>query len=161
MSTYLVALIISDFVSVKDAGKIHGVWARRNAIEDGKYALSVMTPLVNFYEMAVNISYQLPKLDMVALPDFVSGAMENWGLLTYKERNLLYDHDLSTTASKQSIVNVISHEIAHQWFGNLVSPKWWKYIWLNEGFARYFQYFGTEHVSILICRNYVVNIRQY
>ncbi|XP_050580172.1 putative aminopeptidase-2 isoform X1 [Bombus affinis] len=148
MSTYLVALIISDFVSVKDAGKIHGVWARRNAIEDGKYALSVMTPLVNFYESVVNISYQLPKLDMVALPDFVSGAMENWGLLTYKERNILYDHDLSTTASKQSIVNVISHEISHQWFGNLVSPKWWKYIWLNEGFARYFEYFGTEHIKL-------------
>ncbi|CAL7935733.1 unnamed protein product [Xylocopa violacea] len=145
MSTYLVVLVVSDFIRVNEDN--YSVWARKNAINNGKYALSVMKPLVNFYEQALNISYQLPKLDMVALPDFVSGAMENWGLLTYKERNVLYDSALSTTASKQSIINVISHEITHQWFGNLVSPQWWKYLWLNEGFARYFQYFGTKSIE--------------
>ncbi|XP_076764228.1 putative aminopeptidase-2 [Xylocopa sonorina] len=145
MSTYLVVLVVSDFIRVNE--DTYSVWARKNAINDGKYALSVMKPLVNFYEKTLNIPYQLPKLDMVALPDFVSGAMENWGLLTYKERNVLYDSALSTTASKQSIINVISHEITHQWFGNLVSPRWWKYLWLNEGFARYFQYFGTDSIE--------------
>ena len=145
MSTYLVALVISDFTSVKNGS--YEVWARQNAVENGKYALSLMKPLVSYYEGILHIPYQLPKLDMVALPDFVSGAMENWGLLTYKERNLLFDRELSTAASKQSIANVIAHEIAHQWFGNLVSPKWWKYLWLNEGFARYFQYFAIHPVS--------------
>lgn len=150
MSTYLIALVISDFTSVKDGVEKYEVWARQNAVENGKFALSLMKPLVGYYEGILHISYHLRKLDMVALPDFVSGAMENWGLLTYKERNLLFDSQLSTTASKQSIANVIAHEIAHQWFGNLVSPKWWKYLWLNEGFARYFQYFAIHHVSTCI-----------
>lgn len=144
MSTYLVALVISDFASVEDDVKSYKVWARQNAVRKGEYALSLMKPLVSYYEGMLYIPYHLSKLDMVALPDFVSGAMENWGMLTYKERNLLFDRELSTTASKQSIANVIAHEIAHQWFGNLVSPKWWKYLWLNEGFARYFQYFAIH-----------------
>ncbi|XP_017892658.2 putative aminopeptidase-2 [Ceratina calcarata] len=148
MSSYLVVLVVSEFEkqSENSPNEIYGVWARANAIENAKYALSVMKPLVNFYENITGIKYQLPKLDMVALPDFVSGAMENWGLLTYKERNVLFNSGLSTTASEQSIINVISHEIAHQWFGDLVSPLWWKYLWLNEGFARYFQYFGTDSI---------------
>ncbi|XP_076292003.1 uncharacterized protein LOC143214621 isoform X2 [Lasioglossum baleicum] len=143
MSTYLVVLIVSDFEGVTSYER-YTVWARSNAIEQTYYALSVMQPIVQFYENTLNIPYQFDKLDMVALPDFVSGAMENWGLLTYKERNLLYLDSESTLPTKQSITNVISHEIAHQWFGNMVSPLWWKYTWLNEGFARFFQYFGTE-----------------
>lgn len=148
MSTYLVALVISDFASLKSATEVYGVWARPNAIDTGSYALSVMEGLVKFYEDTLHFKYPLQKLDMVALPDFVSGAMENWGLLTYKEKNLLFNSSLSTSASQQSILNVISHEISHQWFGNLVSPLWWKYLWLNEGFARFFQYFGSAKVSI-------------
>lgn len=145
MSTYLVVLVVSDFEGVTNYER-YTVWARSNAINQTHYALSVMQPIVQFYENSLNIPYQLDKLDMTALPDFVSGAMENWGLLTYKERNLLYLEGESTLPTKQSITNVISHEIAHQWFGNMVSPDWWKYTWLNEGFARYFQYFGTEAV---------------
>ncbi|XP_017792513.1 PREDICTED: uncharacterized protein LOC108574433 [Habropoda laboriosa] len=147
MPTYLVALVVSDFVSVKSKDEMYGVWARRDAINQAEIALSVMKPLVDIFNRNFGIPYQLPKLDMVALPDFVSGAMENWGLLTYKERNVLFDEELSTTASKQSIINVISHEISHQWFGNLVTPRWWKYIWLNEGFARYFQYFASDELD--------------
>nr|XP_033335060.1 uncharacterized protein LOC117225525 [Megalopta genalis] len=147
MSTYLVVLVVSDFEGVTSYER-YTVWARSNAVHQAHYALSVMQPLVKFYENNLNISYQLPKLEMVALPDFVSGAMENWGVLTYKERNLLYLDRNSTLPSKQAITNVISHEIAHQWFGNMVSPAWWKYTWLNEGFARYFQYLGTATVMI-------------
>lgn len=149
MSTYLVAIIVSDFESLQQYG-IYGVWARPDAIPQTKHALSAMGPLLQFYEKALQLPYQLRKLDMVALPDFASGAMENWGLLTYKERNLLYHSYHTTTAQKQSITNVIAHEIAHQWFGNLVSPEWWKYLWLNEAFARYFQYFATTNVSTAI-----------
>ncbi|XP_076648371.1 putative aminopeptidase-2 isoform X2 [Halictus rubicundus] len=145
MSTYLVVLIVSDFEGVTSYER-YTVWARPNAINQTHYALSVMQPIVQYYEKSLNIPYQLDKLDMTALPDFVSGAMENWGVLTYKERNLLYLDGESTLPTKQSITNVISHEIAHQWFGNMVSPAWWNYTWLNEGFARYFQYFGTESV---------------
>ncbi|XP_054001864.1 putative aminopeptidase-2 [Hylaeus anthracinus] len=141
MSTYLVALVVSDFD--RTASEMNAVWSRPNAVLQAQFAVSVMSPLVTYYDNLLEIPYQLPKLDMVALPDFASGAMENWGLLTYKERNVLYDAEESTASTKQSIANVISHEITHQWFGNLVSPLWWTYTWLNEGFARYFQYFGT------------------
>ncbi|KZC13131.1 Aminopeptidase N, partial [Dufourea novaeangliae] len=145
MSTYLVVLVVSDFFGITDSG-IYGVWARPNARSQMEYGLSIMKPLVQFYENTLNDPYQLKKLDMVALPDFVAGAMENWGLLTYKERNLLYSPEESTTATQQSITTVVSHEIAHQWFGNMVSPAWWKYVWLNEGFARYFETFATASV---------------
>lgn len=154
MSTYLVALVVSDFDSLVDEPNNCATWARPNAIKQAEYALSVMAPLLKFYEKAVDQPYQLTKLDMVALPDFASGAMENWGLITYKESNMLYDQNDSPITTKQSIANVISHEISHQWFGNQVSPRWWKFTWLSEGFARYFQYHGTANVSLSICINF-------
>ncbi|XP_011643165.1 putative aminopeptidase-2 [Pogonomyrmex barbatus] len=144
MSTYLVAVIVSDFAckTVKTDNPELSVCARPNAISQTEYASSVMHPLVEFFETTYNQSYQLPKLSMAALPDFGSGAMENWGLLTYREASMLYDENHSPITNKQSIRNVIAHEISHQWFGNLVSPLWWSYLWLNEGFARYFEYFA-------------------
>lgn len=148
MSTYLVAIVVSDFkyTSREVNGIEYRVFARPDAINQTKYALSTMDIFVQFFEEKFKQEYQIPKLDMVALPDFPSGAMENWGLLTYKETNLLYDEDHSSLVNKRTIRNVIAHEIAHQWFGNLVSPLWWKYLWLNEGFARYFQYHAPEEV---------------
>ncbi|XP_012230687.2 putative aminopeptidase-2 [Linepithema humile] len=143
MSTYLVAVIISDFKSLilnpRTTDEI-GVLARPDAIRYTEYALSLISPIVTFFEDTFQLKYQLPKLYMVALPDFPSGAGENWGLLTYRESYLLYDEIHSSITSKQNTRNVIAHEISHQWFGNLVTPLWWKYLWLNEGFARYFEY---------------------
>ncbi|XP_012252261.2 uncharacterized protein LOC105683883 [Athalia rosae] len=147
MSTYLVAVIVSDFANLTNEEAAFGVYARPNAISQAAYALSIGPPLVANLEGLLDYEYQLPKLDMVALPDFVSGAMENWGLLTYKETRMLVDETHTSTADKQVIGNVISHEITHQWFGNLVSPEWWKYVWLNEGFARYYQYQGNANVE--------------
>ncbi|XP_032687648.1 putative aminopeptidase-2 [Odontomachus brunneus] len=146
MSTYLVALVVSNFKSTKKVEDKFAVYARPNAIDQAEYALSVISPLVKFFEKNLNQNYQINKLDMVALPDFEMGAMENWGLLTYREARLLYHKDHSSITSKQAIRNVIAHEIAHQWFGNLVSPSWWKYVWLSEGFGRYFQYHATAIV---------------
>jgi aminopeptidase N len=148
MSTYLVAVVISDFKTKPTAvdETLLAVYARPNAIDQTDYALSVMSQLVVFFENTYKQKYQLSQLLMVALPDFSTSAMENWGLLTYRETSMLYDEDHSPTTNKQTIANVIAHEISHQWFGNLVSPLWWKYLWLNEGFAKYFEYHATIHV---------------
>lgn len=150
MSTYLVAVVVSDFTSKSD-GK-YSVYANPLVAHQLDYSLKKISPVVKFFEEKLKIKYELPKLDMVALPDFASGAMENWGLLTYRETGMLYDKSMSTLNNMQAIRNVIAHELTHQWFGDLVSPKWWNYVWLSEGFARYFQYFANTEV-----RNDLIN----
>ncbi|XP_005989844.1 aminopeptidase N [Latimeria chalumnae] len=151
MSTYLLAFIVSEFDKEETQQgnvQIH-IWARRKAIEEGQgaYALNVTGPILDHFEDYYRAPYPLPKSDQIALPDFSAGAMENWGLITYRETALLYDPKVSSASNKERVVMVIAHELAHQWFGNLVTLRWWNDLWLNEGFASYVQYLGADHVE--------------
>lgn len=153
MSTYLLAYIVSQFTSVQpenpsDAIQIR-IWARPSAIKagHGDYALNVTGPILNFFAQHYATPYPLPKSDQIALPDFNAGAMENWGLVTYRENALLFDPQDSSIGNKERVVTVIAHELAHQWFGNLVTVSWWNDLWLNEGFASYVEYLGADYAE--------------
>ncbi|XP_019622953.1 PREDICTED: aminopeptidase Ey-like isoform X2 [Branchiostoma belcheri] len=154
MSSYLVAFVISNFTYRENVTGLHGnitlkVWARPDAVANGEvdYAIAVASKVLTYYEEYFGIPFPLPKLDMAAIPDFPFGAMENWGLITYRETALLYDPAVSTEANKQRVAVVVAHELGHQWFGNLVTPAWWEDLWLKEGFASTAEYPGVDFVE--------------
>uniref|UniRef100_A0A4W5MPT6 Aminopeptidase n=1 Tax=Hucho hucho TaxID=62062 RepID=A0A4W5MPT6_9TELE len=154
MSTYLLALIVL-FTSVRVVMGINllsaqiRIWARRKAISEGHgaYALNLTGPILSFFEVYYNTTYPLSKSDQIALPDFYFGAMENWGLVTYRETNLFYDPLTSSNGNKERTATIIAHELAHMWFGNLVTLRWWNEVWLNEGFASYVSYLGADYAE--------------
>ncbi|PWU85270.1 putative aminopeptidase [Trypanosoma cruzi] len=156
MSTYLLAWTIGEFECIEQSiKKTHGV--RNGQPEDtlvrvfttegnkskASFALDVACKVLPLYEEFFESSYILPKVDLLAIPDFAAGAMENWGLITFRETALLCDEN-SAASHRQHVALVVAHELAHQWFGNLVTMQWWKELWLNESFATYMEYWSVN-----------------
>ncbi|WP_270642506.1 M1 family metallopeptidase [Limosilactobacillus mucosae] len=148
MSTYLVAFAFgelqSKFAKTKSGVEIGVFSTKAHQPKELDFSLDIAKRAIEFYEDFYQTPYPLPQSYQLALPDFSAGAMENWGLVTYREAYMLLDPDNTTLNQKRLIATVITHELAHQWFGDLVTMKWWDDLWLNESFANMMEYVAVD-----------------
>ncbi|EED15112.1 aminopeptidase, putative [Talaromyces stipitatus ATCC 10500] len=153
MSTYLLAWAVGDFgyVEAKTERKYNGasipvrVYTTRGLEDQARYALECAHKTVDYFSELFGIEYPLPKSDLLCVHAFAAGAMENWGLVTYRTTAVLFDEGKSDSRYKNRIAYVVAHELAHQWFGNLVTMDWWSELWLNEGFATWVGWLAVDH----------------
>ncbi|KAI9818054.1 MAG: Aminopeptidase 2 mitochondrial [Pycnora praestabilis] len=165
MSTYLLAFIVGELNCVETNNfriPVRVFATPDKDIEHGRFSLELAARTLKFYEKTFDSPFPLPKMDMVAIPDFSAGAMENWGLITYRVVDLLFDEKTSGAATKQRIAEVVQHELAHQWFGNLVTMDFWDGLWLNEGFATWMSWYScnTFYPEWKVWQGYVTDTLQ-
>ncbi len=147
MSTYLLAFIVGELKCIETNNfriPVRVFATPDRDIEHGRFSLELAARTLDFYEKKFDSDFPLPKMDMVAVPDFSAGAMENWGLVTYRVVDLLFDEKTSGASTKERVAEVVQHELAHQWFGNLVTMDFWDGLWLNEGFATWMSWYSCN-----------------
>lgn len=156
MSTYLVAFLISDFeYTANSDDESYKIWHMKGKNSQAELAADFGRKCHQFFEAYYDYPDPMPKTDQAAIPDFNAGAMENWGLILYRETALLYEEGVSSRADKEYVLSVVAHELAHMWFGNLVTMDWWDNLWLNEGdlvlsrTKRLFKYFTPSFFKVL------------
>lgn len=148
MSSYLLAFITGELVfkeTKSQSGVVIRAYATSAHAEELGFSLAFAAKVLDFYDDYFGVAYPLPKCDLVACPDFAAGAMENWGLITFRESALLVNEKDASADTYQHVALVVAHELAHQWFGNLVTMAWWDHLWLNESFAKWMEYYSTAH----------------
>ena len=165
MSTYLLAFIIGELKSIStDKFRLPiKVWMTpEQKLEDGKYSAELAAKTLEFYEKVFASEFPLPKMDLVAIPDFSAGAMENWGLITCRVVDLLFDSKTAGASTKERVAEIVQHELAHQWFGNLVTMDFWDGLWLNEGFATWMSWYSCNefHPEWKVWETFVIDTLQ-
>ncbi|XP_065072851.1 aminopeptidase N-like [Ochlerotatus camptorhynchus] len=151
MCPYLVSYSINDYgfaeVPTNNSTDVTvRSWTRKDALDNLQYANEIAVKLIALYEQNFRLKFPLPKLDFITIPDMLFAAMENWGLVTYTEAGLEFSPESGTLDDQHFVASVVAHEIAHMWFGNLVTMRWWTDLWLNEGFARYTEFQAVEYL---------------
>ncbi|MFD3114567.1 M1 family metallopeptidase, partial [Streptococcus agalactiae] len=150
MSSYLLAFALGELhgktTHTKNGTLVGSYATKAHQLNELDFSLDIAVRVIEFYEDYFGVRYPIPQSLHVALPDFSAGAMENWGLVTYREVYLLVDEN-SSVSSRQQVALVVAHEIAHQWFGNLVTMKWWDDLWLNESFANMMEYVSIDYIE--------------